>query len=56
MTWIWYIIAAAVLILAAILIFRGIRSFIKTGGQSACDHCPYSGSCGGHCDKKPGKT
>jgi radical SAM protein with 4Fe4S-binding SPASM domain len=53
MTWITYLVAAAILILAAVLVYRGVRSFIKTGGQSACKSCPYSGSCGGHCDKKP---
>ena len=52
MTWISYGVAAVILGLAALLIYRGVRSFFKTGGQSACDHCPYSGSCGGGCDKR----
>jgi len=55
MTWIAYIAAAVILGLAAWLIYRGVRSFIQTGGQSACDHCPYSGSCSGSCAKKPKK-
>jgi MoaA/NifB/PqqE/SkfB family radical SAM enzyme len=55
MTWISYLVAAAILILAAMVIIRGVRAFFKTGGRSACDHCPYSGSCGGSCRKKPGK-
>ena len=55
MTWITYAVAAVILGLAALVIYRGVRSFFKTGGQSACDHCPYSGSCGGGCDKKPKK-
>ena len=55
MTWISYVVAFVILALAALVIFRGVRSFIKTGGRSACDHCPYSGSCGGGCDKKPKK-
>jgi hypothetical protein len=54
MTWITYVVAIVILGLAAVLIYRGIRSFIKTGGQSACDHCPYSGSCSDRsCGKNP---
>ena len=53
MTWISYAVAAAILGLAAFLVYRGVRSFIKTGGRSACDSCPYSGGCGRSCDKKP---
>ncbi len=56
MTWISYVVAAGILCLAALIIYRGVRSFFKTGGRSACDHCPYSGSCGGGCDKKPKKS
>lgn len=52
MTWISYAAAAVILGLAALLIYRGVRSFFKTGGRSACDHCPYSGSCGGSCDER----
>lgn len=55
MTWISYAVAAVILGLAGLVIYRGVRAFFKTGGRSACDHCPYSGSCGGGCDKKPKK-
>jgi len=54
MTWVSYVVAAVILGLAALFVYRGVRSFIKTGGRSACKSCPYSGSCGG-CDKKPDK-
>lgn len=53
MTWVSYVVAALILGLAALIIGRGVRSFFKTGGRSACDRCPYSGSCGGGCDKNP---
>jgi hypothetical protein len=56
MTWISYIVAAVILGLAALIIYRGVRAFFKTGGRSACDHCPYSNSCGGACDKKPKRS
>ena len=52
MTWITYVVAIVILGFAALIIYRGVRAFLKTGGRSACDHCPYSGSCGGSCDKK----
>ncbi len=53
MTWITYGVAVVILGLAALIIYRGVCAFLKTGGRSACDHCPYSGSCGGSCSKKP---
>ena len=56
MTWISYALAIVILGLAAWLIVRGVKSFLKTGGQSACDHCPYSGSCPGHCGKAKKKS
>ena len=53
MTWLSYVVAAVILSITALIVYRGVRNFFKTGGRSACDHCPYSGSCGGHCEKKP---
>jgi len=56
MTWITYVVAIVILGLAALIIYRGVRAFIKTGGRSACNHCPYSGSCDGSCGKKQKKS
>jgi radical SAM protein with 4Fe4S-binding SPASM domain len=49
--WVSYAIAAAILVAAALVIFRSVRAFFSTGGRSACDGCPYSGSCAGRCEK-----
>lgn len=46
MTWIAYVLAAAVLIAAGVVVYRGVRDFIRTKGMSACRRCPYSGQCG----------
>ena len=45
------IIGAAIIALAAIILIRRIRAFIRSGGESACGNCPYSGSCPGKCSK-----
>ena len=47
-----YIAAFAVIFAAAWILVRRLRAFILTKGQSACDNCPYSRACRGHCTKK----
>ncbi len=45
-------ILAGVLAAAALAILgKRLVDFIRTGGESACRNCPYSGQCGGKCKK-----
>lgn len=47
------VVLAVAVALAALAILAGrLRDFIRTGGESACRNCPYSGQCGGKCGKK----
>ena len=46
MAWIAYVLAGLILALAAGVLGFRLRAFFRTGGRSACEHCPYSGSCG----------
>ena len=39
-------IAAAIIASAAWILIRRALSFKRTCGRSACENCPYSGSCG----------
>lgn len=45
-------IAIALIAAAALILGKRLLDFVRTGGESACRNCPYSGSCGGGCDKK----
>jgi len=46
------IIGIAIIALAAIILARRAIQFFRTKGRSACANCPYSGSCGGGCEKR----
>lgn len=57
MTWIAYVLAGLMIILAAWILIKRTRDFIQTKGRSACENCPYSGQCAGpgdDCRKKSG--
>ena len=45
-----YLIAAAIVLAAAWILVRRVRAFFRTRGQSACENCPYSGTCGSASD------
>lgn len=45
------LIGVAILAIAAAILARRTYQFLKTKGRSACANCPYSGSCGGGCNK-----
>ena len=45
------LIGIAILALAAIILIRRAGQFVRSRGQSACAHCPYSGTCSGGCSK-----
>jgi len=49
-----YLPAVLVIAAAAAIIIRRSVLFVKTGGQSSCDSCPYSSSCSsrGNCTRK----
>ena len=50
------IIGLAIVGLAAAILIRRARAFVRTKGMSACENCPYSGQgCSGHCRKKKNK-
>lgn len=45
------LIGVAILALASAILARRAYRFFKTKGRSACANCPYSGHCGGGCNK-----
>ena len=47
-----WIIGLAIVGLAAAILIRRARDFVRTKGMSACENCPYSGHCQGGCDGK----
>lgn len=44
-----YIVAVLIAGAAAWILIRRLARFIRTGGRSACDNCPYANGCGGSC-------
>lgn len=48
----WYALGGLLLLWALWFLLKRLIRFIRTGGQSACENCPYSGKCSGHCAKK----
>lgn len=52
MSALWVVLGALALGAAAWILVKRVIRFIKTGGKSACENCPYSGQCKGQCKKK----
>jgi len=46
MAWIAYVLAGMIILLAAWIVVRRVREFVKTKGMSACENCPYANACG----------
>jgi hypothetical protein len=48
-----WIIGLAIVGLAAAILIRRTRDFVRTRGMSGCQNCPFSGQgCSGQCKKK----
>ncbi|MDO4355063.1 MAG: hypothetical protein Q4E13_00970 [Clostridia bacterium] len=45
------ILAGIVAAVALAILGKRLCDFVRTGGESACRNCPYSGQCGGRCKK-----
>lgn len=48
----WIVLGALLVGAAAWVLVKRLIRFIKTGGRSACENCPYAGHCRGDCHKE----